>query len=278
MLLPLFQIFLVLTTIWAFFDYSSPWKFIIGFFCLICLWLVHRHDRELKVKSKVEEAESNIARKLTDTEEAERRRLAKELHDQIGQNLAVLGMGLDRLREQSQMTAPDDLAQDLDHAIQLLGETSRKVDHVMQELRPSILDDLGLIAAIEWYSGSFQKHTGISVSVQSPSPFARLPAEVETNLFRIVQGAMMNVAKHARANQVIVSLEKTEQLLRLTVEDDGIGMEQCRAQSSTELPRWGIVIMQERARSIGGELTIHSDVQGGTTLVVEVDVGADRPC
>jgi len=134
------------------------------------------------------------------------------------------------------------------------------------------------MAAIEWYAGNFQKNTGIPVSVQSPSPFARLPAEVESNLFRIVQGAMINVAKHARANQVIVSLEKTEQLLRLTVEDDGIGMEQSRDQSSTELPRWGIDIMQERARSIGGELTIHSGVQGGTTLVVEVDVGADRPC
>ena len=154
----------------------------------------------------------------------------------------------------------------------ILGEAARQVRNVMAELRPPMLDDYGLLPALRWVGEQFVTRTGIAVRVDGPATESRLPLRLETALFRIAQEALNNVAKHARAHEVRITLEPTDRRVRLSIADDGVGFDIMAMQRNVDTPHWGMLTMQERAASMGGTVRLDSTPGHGTRVVVEIEM------
>ncbi len=208
-----------------------------------------------------------LAARLAEAEEGERKRLARELHDQVGQNLTALGINLNILRSQVGTTAGPEVQSRLDDSFRLVDQTTERIRDVMGELRPPVLDDYGLVAALRWYAEQFSSRTQILAEVQGEEPAPRLRAPVEIALFRIAQEALTNVAKHAAVTRVRVGVETTDATVRLVIADDGAGFDPSRLE---DRPRWGLMTMSERAKAVGGQCTIDSQPGEGTLVVIEV--------
>jgi signal transduction histidine kinase len=159
----------------------------------------------------------------------------------------------------------------LDEAISLVEETTKHIRDVTAELRPEVLAEYGLAPTLHWYAERFSKRTGVPIVVRGEEPWPRLPQAVETALFRIIGEATTNVAKHAQANQLIITLEEDNATFRLTVADDGKGFDLSALSRSGEQPGWGLIIMKERAESLGGEVHIESELGKGTRVVLELN-------
>jgi signal transduction histidine kinase len=202
--------------------------------------------------------------RVVTAQELERRRLARELHDETGQALTSILLSLRTVEE-----AEDE--QELRAAVgevrELVRSTLQDVRQLAVELRPKVLDDFGLVAALERLTQSFGEQTGISVHFQQNWPTSdRLPAEIETALYRIVQESLTNIVKHARATSVSVVLTRKDDSVSVVVEDDGVGFEPHRAREDGI----GLVGMRERVALLGGRLAIESRPGAGTTFVAEV--------
>lgn len=214
-----------------------------------------------------------LSRRLLEVEEDERRRINREVHDRVGQNLSALHLALNtmrvRLSGDSLPTIPA-MRDQLDDAGRLLALTIAQVRDVMAELRPVALDDYGLFAALKSYAEPFAERLGVPVEVTGKDIAPRLPPAVETALFRIVQEALHNVAKHARASRVAVTVDADEARVALTVSDDGVGFHYPPAGSGTPKASWGLGTMRERAEAIGAALRIDSAPGKGTRVSVEV--------
>lgn len=211
-----------------------------------------------------------LATRLAEVEVAERKRLARELHDQVGQNLTALALNLNLIASQVSARAPDALRSRLNDSLTLLEETTGRIRDVMADLRPPVLEDYGLMAALRRYGEQFGERTGISVSVRGNDSSPRLSPHVESALFRIAQEALTNVVKHAQAKAASVALQVIEGRVRLEIQDDGIGFHD--ASSAAPAPRrgMGMMSMTERADSVGGTCHIHSLPGEGTQVIVEV--------
>ncbi len=211
----------------------------------------------------------HLARRLATTQETERQHLARELHDQIGQNIAALGVLLSAINEVVIHALPDHAADRLAAAMRLTGEIAESVRRVMLDLRPPVLDDYGLLAALQWMGRQLQQQAGITIDVQGIGNIERLPADIETALFRITQEALTNVLKHAQASTVFLTLQMHDDVVNVTVADDGVGFASSRAPAdASRLTGWGLINMQERTRSIGGTLKIDSRQGQGTRVTV----------
>jgi len=211
-----------------------------------------------------------LAGRLAEVQEQERQQLARELHDQLGQSLTVASLSLDLIGQMLPPDAPEEVLEHLDDAGDLVAQAIGQVRTVMTELRPPVLDDYGLLAALRWYGQQFAQRTGVSTEVlDCPTPM-RLPAAVETALFRIAQEALNNVAKHAAASKVVISLRCQPDQVRLTITDDGRGFHMGRARQIDDEPHWGFLTMQERALAVGGALHVNSQPGAGATVTVEV--------
>jgi two-component system sensor histidine kinase UhpB len=212
----------------------------------------------------------DLGERLAQVSETERQRLARELHDQVGRNLTALGINLNIVRTQ----IPDDRLPDvhsrLDDSLSLIEQTTRQIRDVMAELRPPVLDDYGLLAALHWYAEQFAARTGIVVAVEGEDSDDRFDPMVENALFRIAQEALNNVAKHAQASEVTLVLELETHVLRLAVHDDGIGFDPLRSTGRSGDRGWGLFTMTERAEAVGGRCTIESCPGWGTQVTVEV--------
>ena len=204
--------------------------------------------------------------------EDERKRIALEIHDELGQFLTALKMEIHLLNKQfsaaqRQSECPvnnAEIAKKVEEVLQLIDTTIATVRRIATELRPAILDDLGLVAAIEWQAREFQRRTGISCALSSNIENISLNSEFSTAVFRIFQETLTNVTRHAEAKKVKVQLEKSQQNLILRVEDNGKGIETENADGKRSL---GILGMRERARLIGGELKVSKRGGGGGTIV-----------
>ena len=141
---------------------------------------------------------------------------------------------------------------------------------LMANLRPPVLDDYGLLAALRWYGEQVTARTGLPVEVWGQEQMPRLSFVAETALFRIAQEALTNVGKHARATHVTVTLEEVPEGLRLTVADDGSGFDPAALPQRRERSGWGLITMRERAEALGGRLRVDSRPGEGTRIVVEV--------
>jgi signal transduction histidine kinase len=209
----------------------------------------------------------DLLRRLVFAQETERRRFSADLHDLVGQSLTVLGMGIETLRGLVAGSAPKKADVTFDEMAKLLKETMGSVRDVMADLRPPLLDDYGLYAAIEWHTRQMATRTGLRVEVGGARLEPRPPAEVEVALFRIAQEALTNIVKHADATQARVSLARDAGRVRLVVEDDGRGM--APAANDADAVGWGMAVMRERAAAVGGAMRVESSGQG-TRIVVEV--------
>jgi signal transduction histidine kinase len=202
-------------------------------------------------------------RRVVSAQEAERRRLARELHDETGQALTSILLGL---RAVEDAEGELELREAIGEVRDLVRSTLRDVRRLAVELRPTALDDFGLVPALERLTDSFAEQTGISVDFQASLTSGRLPTEIETALYRIVQESLTNIVKHARAGSVSVVLTRKEDAVSVVVEDDGVGFEPGRPRDGGI----GLLGMQERVALLGGRLAIESRPGAGTTFVAEV--------
>ena len=203
--------------------------------------------------------------RVVSAQELERRRLARELHDETGQALTSILLGL---RTVEDARGEDEQRAAVAEVRDLVRSTLQDVRQLAVELRPKALDDFGLVAALERLTQNFAEQTEIKVAFESTLPPGRLPPEVETALYRIVQESLTNVVKHARASHVSIVLGRKGASVTAIIEDDGVGFDPARAREDG----LGLIGMRERVALVGGRLTVESRPGAGTTFVAEVPV------
>ncbi len=219
-------------------------------------------NAELKAR---EQARGELLRKVITAQEDERKRIARELHDETTQALAVLAMGLDAAQD----AIRSGKTPHLDEVKAVAVRTLEDVHRIILDLRPSVLDDLGLLSAIQWYADRALATRGISVRCEF-GELRRLPPEMETALFRMCQEAMSNVARHAQASAVLVQVGVDGEDVVIEVEDDGKGFEaQAAARREGRRP-WGLMGIRERAEILGGTAVIDSAPGKGTRVEVRI--------
>jgi signal transduction histidine kinase len=211
-----------------------------------------------------------LSTQLAEIAEAERQRLARELHDQVGQRLTALGINLNIIRTQTPAETGDAIRSRIDDSLSLVEQMAERIRDVMTNLRPPVLDDYGLVAALHWYGEQFARRTGIVVAVEGEELASRLAARVESALFHIAQEALTNIAKHAQAKNVRVALQVQGDILRLIITDDGIGFDSTHMIEPGRGHGWGLLSMTERAEAVGGHCQIESVPSYGTHVIVEV--------
>jgi signal transduction histidine kinase len=224
-----------------------------------------------------ETARANLMRRLVTAQEEERRRISRELHDQMGQHLAALMLGLKTLSSSSACNAPP--GKSLQQLQELTEQLVEKAHHLAWELRPAALDDLGLHMALSNYVEKWSERGGVMADFHSSGlDKRRLPPQIETTVYRIVQEALTNVVKHARAGRVSVILECRHDQLLTIVEDDGQGFDTETVMVAPGDERGlGLLGIQERAALVGGTLNIESKPGAGATLVIRVPIYTSFP-
>jgi len=213
-----------------------------------------------------ETARSELLRKVITAQEDERKRIARELHDETSQSLAVLAMGLGAAVD----AIKSGKTPRLDEVKAVAVRTLEDVHRLILDLRPSVLDDLGLVSAIRWYAERHLETRGISVRCEF-GDVPRLPPEMETALFRICQETMSNVARHAQASAVLIQVGVEGGELHVEIEDDGKGFDP-GAQAKRERRPWGLMGIRERAEIFGGTARIDSSPGQGTRVEVRLPV------
>jgi signal transduction histidine kinase len=220
-----------------------------------------------------------LANRLTEVEEAERRQLARELHDQVGQNLTAISLNLKIVQNQIAAqkailsdSVADPMINRLADSLDLIEETTARSRNIMEHLRPPALEEYGLLAALKWYTTGFHTRTNVTVTLNGAEPEPRLSATVETVLFRITQEALTNVVRHAQASHVEITLDQFDDDVRLTIADNGVGFDRAAPNHSNgdERHHWGLLNMIERAYAVGGLCRIESQPDTGTWVIVEI--------
>jgi PAS domain S-box-containing protein len=224
---------------------------------------------DITARKEAEEALKRYAQRLVVAEDQFRKRIAIELHDDVGQEMTALAFNLAHIESTLGGTDRAELRSTLEDCRQLTRAIHRSVRGLMVSLHPPQLEELGLVPALASYAKQFQERTGIAVALRTAPGVPRLAAERELALFRIVQEALNNVLKHAAATRVSILLEQGPHCLRLSLTDDGRGvaLRNCTPQRSDS--GWGITIMRERAESVGGSFAFDSAPGRGTTISVE---------
>ena len=222
------------------------------------LWL------EISERRQAESSRVKLLNQLVNSQEKERRRIARDLHDQMGQQLTALRLRLETLKDGAGKR--EKLSATLDDVLGILSQLDSDVDFLAWELRPLVLDDLGIKEALQQYVDRWKEHTGIAAEFHSTGfQNDRLPRETENNLYRITQEALNNAAKHSHASRLSVLLERREDHAVLIIEDNGIGFHLTESNNGS-----GMTGMRERAALIGAEFEVESDSEKGTTIFVRV--------
>jgi two-component system sensor histidine kinase UhpB len=158
----------------------------------------------------------------------------------------------------------------LEDSLKLVEETMERIRNVLADLRPPVLDDYGLGVALRWYIKRFSERTGVATILQEEELLPRPPLSLETAIFRIVQEVLTNVAKHAQASQVNILLERTNGIIHLAIADDGVGFDPTDVRKLKEQPQWGLITIEERAKALGGHISVESMPGKGTRVIVQV--------
>jgi PAS domain S-box-containing protein len=208
------------------------------------------------------------SRKLVEVQETERRLIASELHDRVGQNLTGLGINLSIVAGGLRSEDKPELAARLEDSTALLRNTVDAIRNVMAELRPHTLDEYGLPSALRSLAAGFSKRTGIQVTFKGDPARTGLPKTVDLAMFRIVQEALNNIAKHSSADRVEIAVSRWNGHALLSVRDNGIGFDAGKVESS-ESSGWGLRIMRERAEAVGARFSLKAEPNAGVKVVVE---------
>ncbi len=226
-------------------------------------------------RKQMEEQLQALPERVERVREEERSGIAREIHDELGQVLTGLKMDVawvGRRLTSPEGISPADLLERVETMSDLIDETIDQVRRISAELRPGVLDHLGILAACEWQAGEFQKRTGTRCSIESNLGETQLSRDLSTAVFRIFQEALTNVARHANATRVDVKLERKGNRLLLDVSDDGKGIRPEAAKSPKSL---GLLGLRERAKRLGGEVEIGPSSPRGTRVILRVPISKD---
>jgi PAS domain S-box-containing protein len=209
-----------------------------------------------------------LSRQLLQVQEEDRRTIARDLHDEIGQSLTAIKLNVERAQRTSDRAARERIMKD---CIQITDSVLNQVRNLSLDLHPSILDDLGLSYALKWYADRQAERAGLKVEVAADPSEPRLPQDVEIACFRIAQEALTNVVRHAQASRASITLKRLATRVELRIQDDGIGFDARTVQSSMDGgTNIGLTGMRERARLVGGEVHVKSAPQKGTEITAIV--------
>jgi two-component system NarL family sensor kinase len=224
------------------------------------------HEVQLTValRSSLEDLRRSRER-LVEAQEEERRRIQRDLHDGLGPVLASMRLRLEACLDLAEKTAPP-LSGDLERLYELVGEATGDVRRLVHDLRPPVLDQLGLVPAIRQHCERFERETGIKTGLVTASELS-VPAAAEVTVLRVVQEALVNVQKHARASRVMVRIERQGEWLLTGVTDDGKGL---LLSANGAGGGTGLLSMRERAELLGGTLNLHNRPEGGTDLLARI--------
>jgi PAS domain S-box-containing protein len=209
-----------------------------------------------------------LAFHLQEVQEFESRQIARELHDRIGQNLTGLNLNLQIIQNQLLPECAAQVRSRLADSLKLVEETTRHVRDVLADLHPTMLDEFGLVPALQQYGNIFSQRSGLDIRVIGSEIVPRLQPNVAMVLFRLVQEALHNVAKHAQATWAEVRVESADEGVFLTVNDNGRGIDPRILETPVDQSHWGIISMRQRAESIGAQLSIDSTPGRGTKISV----------
>src|SRR5256714_6033349 len=224
--------------------------------------------RDITERKRDKEALQTYSRRLLEAQEAERQNIARELHDEIGQILTAVSLNLHSIQKSCQTDA---CLPNIDESIQVVEDALSRVRELSLELRPSLLDDLGLAAALRWYVGRYTTRSGIATEIIGDEELGRISHDIEIACFRIIQEALTNTARHSRATRASVIIERTNGHLHLTVADNGIGFESDKFLfGMASVLALGLRGMQERALAVNGQVQITSRPGQGTQVTLNV--------
>jgi PAS domain S-box-containing protein len=232
-------------------------------------WLV----RDVTERRQAEAVRQDLLRRLVSAQEDERRRVARELHDSLGQLVTAMLLGISAVRDAGSF--PPAALERLDELQRLAHEMGRAVHALAVRLRPTALDDVGLQGALRQHLENWAARTGVAAEFQAVGrETARFPSDIETTLYRVVQEALTNVARHAHARRVSLVIQQQDGCGIVVVEDDGVGFDADAAAASQRL---GLLGMRERLALVGGVLEIESSPGAGTTLIARIPLTSPSP-
>jgi signal transduction histidine kinase len=223
----------------------------------------HELAKEVAERTRAENRVKSLLERLVTVQEEERRRLSRELHDELGQQLTALRLTLSMLK---QLAGTDEAGQQLEIADRIATQLDRDVDRLAWALRPAALDEFGLIPALDTFIRQWADYHKITVTFQASEITPRLPVEIENHLYRVVQEALNNVVKHARATDANVALHQGAHGVQLSVHDNGEGFDAV----TPSIDGMGLLGMRERVALLGGEIHVDSRLGLGTTITVMV--------
>jgi PAS domain S-box-containing protein len=226
-----------------------------------------RIEEELRIKQKDLEV---LTGRLIANQEEELRRLARDLHDDLTQQLALLAIEAGKVENNTEL--PTDLVQSIESIKNQLIELSNNVHSLSRNLHPSIIEDLGLESAVKSECSSFSSRTGLAVEFSAKSIPVVVVKDIALTIYRVVQEALSNIVKHANTNQASVYLEGTDSRITLSVCDKGVGFDTAQVRLTASL---GLASMTERLRSVNGTLTITSKPQQGTCIEAAIPLNGD---
>jgi two-component system sensor histidine kinase DegS len=229
----------------------------------------HNMARDITEERRLQDNLQYYLRQVLQAQEEERKRLARELHDDASQQILLLTHGIDNIAYKADRYSPQELRNELGNLYELSQQTYQNIKYYAQALRPSILDDLGLIAAIKWLAEETHKLGGIEIQVKIDS-IPLLPPETQLVLFRIIQESLNNVQRHSGASEASITVECQGAEIRVTIKDNGRGFKLPKQLSEfAGQGKLGLTGMAERAQLIGGEVEVSSQIDKGTTIVVK---------
>jgi signal transduction histidine kinase len=230
-------------------------------------------EAQIAERQQLEEMRTELLHQTVKTQESERQRIAAELHDEIGQVLTALGMGLRGLSE-TVITNPQRATQQANQLEKLAGKGLEELQHLVTGLYPPQLKDLGLLAALRWYAVEVQNHFKLQINITHRGSPIELLEEERTVLYRIAQEAVTNIVRHADTNQADIRLYFSEDEVYLAIEDNGKGFDVDKTMNKrkTDHPCWGLIGMTERASLIRGTCLINSLPGKGTLIEVTIPI------
>jgi len=230
--------------------------------------------RRKRAEKKLEQYKDRLKKlnyKLINTTELEREKISRELHDELGQELSSLSINLNLVRSQLPENIKDDISTRIDDSINLIDDLLEQIHEIALELRPLMLDDLGLIPTVESLIETFESRNNIETKFISTTFNRELNPTLKTNIYRIIQEALNNVAKHSQADQVSIHISENQEYINLTIEDNGIGFSPETYESyDPETVSLGLLGIKERAEFLDGKFDIHSEEGQGTKLIITI--------
>jgi signal transduction histidine kinase len=227
------------------------------------------YGKLLEQSRRMQEQLRLLSRQLLLAQEEERKKISRELHDVIAQTLTSINVRLTTLRKEAAVDARG-LERSIARTQQLVEKSVNVVHQFARELRPTVLDDLGLIPALHTFMKSFREETGIHVSLSAFAAVEQVNGDKRTVLYRVAQEALNNVARHARASQASVRIQKRGDVICLRIKDNGKGFREERVLGAKKSKRLGLLGMRERLEMVGGKFTIESAPGAGTAVLAQI--------